>query len=219
MSPGVTHKPAASNWGTPESPFFFPRPTAKAGELLGPCIAGIGRRYDATLTLAPMARSTPGSISVQIEGLAIYVPETIAVTSPLMKDLQNGLDLRRGRLLDHPVVLRRGVAPPPASTDKTELQSPRSLAQAAINSCILPMTMVVRRIESSEDFIRYYGHCIIDSKPLKVNRILPVLGRHMSVLLASAADSIIITSLNGSVTVNSADGPVTISITAYPETL
>jgi hypothetical protein len=77
--------------------------------------------------------------------------------------------------------------------------------------------MVLRDIHSAEDFLKYYGHCIISYSVLKVREVRPAVGHTFGITLLSAADRAIVESLNGTVSVNSSQGRVTLLVLAYQE--
>lgn len=194
---------------------FAPVTVAQAHQMIAPCVKGVGQRYGAELTLERLAASAEGEVSVQVEGLAIYVPAAVAVTSPLMRDLQRGLDARQGRVLGHPVTIRRGPAPSADKPAKASLEK-TGLVQAALDRCLQPM--VLRRIDSSEDFILYYGRCLADAKELKIREMRPAAGRAMGITLLSLAEEPVVRGLNGPVSVVAANGPVTLTVVAYAQT-
>jgi hypothetical protein len=187
---------------------------AKAEEMIAPCVTGLGRRYGAELVVQRLAAAAEGDFAIQVEGLAIYVPAETAVTSPLMKDINRGLALRKGKILGHRVALRRGPAPS-ANKPGPEKGAQISAAQGAIDRCV--MTAVVRQIDSSEDFLKHYGGCLMRAPELKVREMRPAPGQKLTVALLSLAEEKIVQSLTGRVSVPGADGPVNVSLVAYPQ--
>lgn len=204
--------------GVADAKTFKPVTIAQAQQMLAPCVVAVGRRYNQNISIERLATAAEGGFSVQIEGLAIYVPENVAITDALMKDLNRSLEIRNGRVLGHPVVIRRGAAP---SANKPAFKSAGadvvSAVQNAVDACFQPMSL--RRIETAEDFILYYGRCIAEDKTLKVRELHPAPGHPMSVNLVSMADVPTVRSLNGAVKVAAANGLVTVSVIAYPETI
>lgn len=180
------------------------------------CVKAVGVRYNLPVTLERVAASAEGSVSIQVEGLALYIPASVGITDPLMKDLSFGIEKRQHRILGHRVMIRRGAAPKTTKRVGAKSAASASVAQDAIDQCILPT--VLRKIESSDDFIRYYGRCLVNFEALKIQTVRPSAGRSLSVTLLSLADAPTVRSLNGSLTVNAANGPVTVSVLAYPET-
>jgi hypothetical protein len=193
---------------------FRPVTAAQAEALLKPCVTAVGRRYGKDVTLEKLAAAPEGSMSTQVEGLALYLPADVAVTEPLMRDVQFGLGRRGDRVLGHQVLVRRGL---PAPSSNKPVTTPaaltRSVLQAAVDAC--PRTMVVRRIETSADFIAAYGGCILADKKLQVSLIRPAAAQPMGVLVQSDADAPVVRSLNGVVTIPAAGGPVMVSVAAF----
>ena len=200
-----------SECGVVDAKTFAPVTAAQAELMLEPCIESLNRRYNTTLTLARLAEAASGGVSTQVEGLAIYVPSGIALTSPVMRDLQHGLDARQHTILGHRVVIRRGQAP---STLKA---GQKSALQAAVDGCMQPMAL--RPILSAEDFIQYYGRCILKAEALKVRALRAAPAHPMTVELVSVADIRTVRALNGPVSVRAAGDLVTVSVLAYPETV
>lgn len=192
----------------------YVRPTAsQALKMLTPCFKAVETRYGQTIRLETLSTPKEGSLSVEAEGLAVYVPEQLGAVSPLMRDLEHALSSRSGRILGQPVVIRREVASP---SDNKPVTSPNALTisalQRTIDGCYT--TQVIRRIATSEDFIASYGRCIVSDPNLRVRDIRPA--RPMGVTLESGAEEAVVRTLNGQVRVFGGDGPVTLSVTAYP---
>ena len=197
---------------------FRPVPIAQASAMLSPCIAAVARRYGKTVKIDRLAIAPEGTMSAQVEGLAIYLSADIAVTDPVMRDLQYALSRRDGRILGHPVTVRRGA--PQASSNKpitTPAALTRSSLQGAVDSCL--HTLNIRRIETSEDFIQYYGACIVADKQLQVREIRPAAGQPLGVTVQSLADAPTVRSLNGLIKVPTAKGPVIVSVVAYAQSV
>ncbi|MDE2039324.1 MAG: hypothetical protein KGO96_04710 [Elusimicrobia bacterium] len=91
---------------------FVPVSARQARQMLRPCVRKLAQRYHLALTLDLMSDAAPGTMSTQVEGLALYVPQEAPVTSMAMRDLEYGLRLRRFVVLGQPIVLRRGPVPP-----------------------------------------------------------------------------------------------------------
>lgn len=94
---------------------------------------------------------------------------------------------------------------------------PSNAAQSALDRCILPM--VVRKVESGADFIRYYGGCLNRAPELKIKALKQSPGHRLGVLVLSAAEKPALDRLNGSVSVNTETGPVKVLLMAYSETV
>lgn len=203
--------------GVVDAKTFRPVTVAQAEQMIAPCLKAVGTRYAQSVTLERIAASNDGVFSVQVEGIAIYIPSEIAVTDALYKDLQYGIQKRNGRILGHPVLLRRGAAPDRNKDVKALAEAPKSLVQNAIDGCMQPM--VLRKVETAEDFILYYGRCITQDKSLKVRELRAAPNHPMSVTLLSLADGPTVQSLNGAVTVLAENGPVTVKVLAYPQTV
>lgn len=204
--------------GVVDAKTFAPVTVAKAEQMLAPCLAAVSRRYATPVAVERMAAAAEGGFSTQVEGIAIYVPQSVAVTDALMKDLQFALEHRQGHILGHLVMIRRGEAPSNLKQVKALGEaSEKSAVQTAVDECFQPMSL--RRIDTSEDFILYYGRCIVSAKNLKVRELHPAPGHPMSVALLSTGDTPTVRSMNGTVTVVAANGPVTVSVLAYPETV
>jgi len=168
---------------------------------VGPCLAAVSRRYgEGVSAMAGVVEAAPGKPPVM--GLLIETGPA-AVTSPMLRDLSHSLSLRNALLLGQPAKVSR------------EAEALRSPVQEALDKCVVPM--VVRAIDSSEDFLRFYGRCIRQSEPLKVQDIKPAPGRKLAVIILSAADEPTVRSLNGKVCVNTGCGPVEILVLAYPK--
>ena len=147
---------------------FVPVTLAKAQEMVAPCVAGLGRRYGISMIVERMAAGN--EVGTQIEGLALWVPGNVSVTSAVMKDLHLGLSLRNSRILGHPATVRRGAAP---SADKPACRRRVSAAQAAIDRCMV--TMVLRHRDERGFKIRPLPHF---SSELKVKDLRPAPDRN-----------------------------------------
>lgn len=188
-----------------DSRHIRPLTLAEAEAALKPCLQEVSQRYAAVVTaeidvvgvtLLPQVGTPPAVMGIALRTGA-------ALGSPLLRDLEHALSLRQGSLLGHPAAIRRSAETAPA---------PRSVVQDALDSC--PIAAVVRRIASSEDFIRAYGSCITRDSELKVREIHPAEGRGLAVFLVSAADRPTLESLNGLVAVNGGRGLVSVRILA-----
>ena len=190
------------------------QPTSKEAEaMLAPCVGALARRYNSPLSVESLPNAPENGVGAQVEGLAFYVPEQVAVTDPLMRDLQEGLSSRRGRVLGHQAFVRRGSAP----TANKPLLAPEALTQSSVQSAIDACITIqpVRRIRTSEEFIRLYGRCIVSDRRLGIKEIVPAPGRPMSVMLLSEAGLEVVRTLNGVVSVDHHEGPVRVSVIAH----
>lgn len=206
--------------GVVDAKTFRPVTVAQAEQMIAPCLKAVGTRYAEPVTLERIAASNEGGFSIQVEGIAIYIPAEIPVTAPLYKDLKYSLQQRNGRILGHVVLIRRGAAPDTLKDGKEVKalsNASKSLVQNAVDSCMQPM--VLRKIETAEDFILYYGRCIVSDKNLKVRELRPAPNHPMTVAVLSQAETPTVQSLNGTVTVVAENGPVTVSVLAYPQTV
>lgn len=173
---------------------FKPFTLKEAERALGPCMEAVSGRYETTVIVK--------SDLIQKDVMGIAIETKAPAGSALLRDLSHSLSIRGGALLGHPATIRRegeGIA--------------RSALQGAVDRCIQPM--VVRKIETSEDFLRYYEGCIRRAPELKVLDIRPAAG--LSVTVLTAATGRILQTLNGPIVVNAGEGPVAISVVAYPE--
>ena len=169
---------------------------------LKPCVAAVSRRYGQNLSaVAGTMESATGKSPV---GAILIETGPAAMTSPLLRDLARSLDLRKGLLLGQPAKISREGEPAPAA---------HSPVQAALDGCIV--TMMVRSIDSSEDFLRFYGRCLRQDAELKIRDIRPSPGRDLAVTILSAADEPTVRSLNGKVFANAGEGRVGILVLAY----
>ena len=194
---------------------FKPVTSAEAEQMLAPCVQGVSKRYNQPVRVERMAQQKEESMGVQIEGLALYVPEHVAVTDALMRDLNHALTARGGRILGHPVVVRRAPLPSENKPAFGPGLQTKSALQNTLDGCM--HAQVTRRIESSEQFIALYGRCIILDSKLRVSDVRPAAGRPLGVTLQSGADDTVVRSLNGLVRVDAENGPVVLSVVAYSE--
>lgn len=160
----------------------------EAVEALQPCFAALSKRYRARIQL-----------SADQKGLALVLDSNVTMTSPLRRDLSRALHNRENMLLGHAVILRReGDAPARVSS-----------LQKQYDECLKPM--VLRKIESSGDFLKHYGACFT-----KDFRIQPSPA-HKFGLMVQAAGSV--DALNGVIRVLAQNGEVELMVMAYSETL
>lgn len=159
---------------------------------LQPCLSAIASAYGTELSLKSDA-----------EGLAIETGLTSA-TSPLLRDLNYGLQKRQNRLLGHPVQVRRGVVP-----------QRRSRIQAVVDGCI--RTMVIGRIDSGADFLKVYGGCLKQEPSIK--EASPSKSHQLGLNVLAAGTQPEVESLNGAVSVRALNGLVEILVVAYPQTV
>lgn len=188
----------------PIRPFTLP----EAQEMLEPCMEKISGNYGARVTVKAGVVEAGEGDRGPILGLILWTSKGVTLENPMLRDLNYAIHARYDILLGHPAVVRR---------EGEQDLAARSAAQDSVDRCLLPM--VVRKIESGADFVRYYGRCISQDKSLKVMDIRPSLGHKLAVTVLSAADRPTVESLNGIVTVNAEDGPVSVLVLAYPETV
>ncbi|MBI5882236.1 MAG: hypothetical protein HZB91_03930 [Elusimicrobia bacterium] len=178
----------------------------EAVKVLQPCVDGVSRRSGMNIKAETGVVREATDSEGPVMGIVLRTGDA-SITSEGMRDLSYSLRQRNFELLGHPVRVRRA---------SDEAASRKSAAQEALDSCML--TTVLRKIESSADFINAYGKCITSSDALKVKELRPAPNRELGVLALSSASDVVVQSLNGAVSVNSQDGPVTVLIIAYPET-
>lgn len=182
---------------------LLPYPIDEAIEAIEPCLSAVSRRYSTEISAKASILDATGRKPTL--GLTLDIPSTLPAESPLIRDINHALGLRKGQLLGHPTVVRRNR---PAT---------RSAVQQALNACFLPS--VVQPIESSKDFIRIYENCLKRNPTLKVQEIRPAPGRPMAINLLSNADQPTVASLTGTVSVNCGAGPVNVMVIAYSKTV
>lgn len=156
---------------------------------LTPCFSSLAAVYGTKLSLKPEA-----------QGLAIETGLTSA-TSPLLRDLNYGLQKRHGFLMGHPVQVRRGTAP-----------ERRSRLQSVIDGCV--RTMVISRIDSGADFLKVYGGCLKQEPSIK--EAAPSKAHQLGLNVLAAGTQPEVESLNGVVAVRALNGLVEILVVAYP---
>jgi len=172
----------------------------EAADMANPCLKAVGAKVSATMVLQGgfLAASTEGRPAQT--GL-ILKTDLIPGSKP-HRDLVASLARRRNEILGHQVrLLTRGEVAPAAV----------SAVQAALRQCI--MTTVVRDIQTSEDFVKIYGRCLVRNADLKIDEIRP--GAGMTVTLKTEQTQKDVEALNGFVTVNAGKGPVQIMVVAY----
>ncbi|MEK7859410.1 MAG: hypothetical protein AAB320_09745 [Elusimicrobiota bacterium] len=178
---------------------------AEALATLAPCLREVSQRYGTNVSVASGFVPSRDSRGI-LAGIVLMTGQT-AIGSPLLLDLNDAIARRGGRLLGFPARVGRDGDGIPA----------RSRVQGALDRCMLPM--VVRKIESSEDFIKIFGRCITQDSEIKVSEIQAAVNRPLAVTLLTDSEGAAAESLNGSVIVNTGSGPVEISVLAYPKAL
>lgn len=177
----------------------------EAISMIKPCLSQVSTRYGAAVTAKKAAAAPEGGLAPQVQGIVLRIPTTVNLTNPLIRDLNQGIKSRNGRILGHPAMVRIEDDAKPAI----------SAAQAALDNCL--MTAVIRPVETSEDFIRYYGHCITQAQALKVTELRPSPGHKLGVIALCHGDKSLVESLNGYVAVSGEEGPVKVMVLAYPQ--
>ncbi len=188
---------------------FIKAPTIdEAEKMLKPCADALSSRYGSTVLATHGTPVVQDGFSAQVEMLKLEVPAGTPATSPLMRDLNRGLSLRNGRILGHRAFIER-------EADKKVDVAAAGLegAQSAIDRCILPM--VVRKIESGDDFIKYYGGCLRKASDLRVVDMKPWPGHKLGVVIMTDGGRVVAQSMTGPVSVVAANGPVKIDLVAY----
>ena len=165
-----------------------PLPINQAEEMLQPCMNSLSRRYGMRIT----TRVDYIGKSLR-QALVIRLSDLTAIDNEAFRDLNHALALRKHQLLGHPAELRREALPG------------RSVMQNAIDRCILPAVM--RKIESGQDFIGYYGGCLPRAAELKIKALKQSPGHRLGVMVLSSADQSMVETLNGSVSVRAGNGP------------
>lgn len=182
----------------------------EAVSVLQPCMRKLSARYGAVVKAqAGVVGISPNGRGA-VMGLVLRTQSSLPLGNSMLMDLNHTLSLRNNTLLGFKAVVRR-----PGDVQLESLS--QSAAQDALDRCLLPM--VVRKIESGADFIRYYGGCLTKDQSLKIQEIRPAEGHPMGVALVSLAAKPTVDSLNGTVSVNAENGPVSILVLAYPETI
>lgn len=172
----------------------------EAADLANPCLKAVGAKYQASLILQGgfLTAATVGQPA--LPGL-ILKTDLVPASKP-HRDLVASLARRHNQILGHQVrLLVRGEAAP-ASV---------SAVQEALKSCI--MTTVIRDIQTSDDFVKIYGRCLVKNPDLKISEIRPASG--LTVTMKTEQNEMGVEALNGFVTVNAGKGPVQIMVVAY----
>lgn len=186
------------------------------GELeraLKPCADALSARYGTEVAAERVASAQGGEFSIQIEGIVFLVPAGVAKTDAVLRDLEHGIARRGRKILGHPAFARPRAPESKKDKDGAEL----SVAQGAIDRCILPM--MLRKLESGADFIKVYGTCLKRDSTLKVQDLRPSPAHALGVMLLSQAAEPTLSKISGHVVVDTEHGPVQVMIVAYPETL
>jgi len=172
----------------------------EAADLAKPCLKAVAENDGIRMELQGgfIAAATAGHPPVT----GLILKTDLVPGSKPHRDLLASLARRDGRLLGHKVrVLTQGeVLPESVST-----------VQAALKQCI--MTTVIRDIQTSADFVKIYGGCLVKNPDLKIDEIRPSAG--MTVTLKTEQPEMGVEALNGFVTVNAGKGPVQIMVIAY----
>lgn len=180
----------------------------EAVNVLKPCLAGVSKRYAMGLQVD---RGVVGAVANgrgAVLGIVITADSTLLVGNSMIRDLNYALSLRGGQLMGFKAVVRRTTDPAPAVP---------SAAQAAIDRCMLPT--VVRKIETGDDFINYFGGCLRRAPELKVADLKSWTGHQLGVMVLTDSEGAAAESINGVVTVNGETGPVKVDVVAYPKTV
>ena len=172
----------------------------EAADLANPCLKAVGTKYQATMILQGGFLSASSLGQPAKPGLILKTD--LVLGSKPHRDLVASLARRHGELLGHQVrLLTRGEVAP-ASV---------SAVQEALKQCI--MTTVVRDIQTSSDFVKIYGRCLVKNPDLKIDEVRP--GAGMTVTLKTEQSDVGVEALNGFVTVNAGKGPVQLMVIAY----
>lgn len=181
---------ATPECGIADSKTLRPFSRDEALKSLSPCFNALSAKYGSVVALEAAPR-----------GLAVVLEKTVTMTSPLRRDLGFSLQRRDYRLLGQTVSLVR-------EGEKSRV----SRLQEQFDAC--PKPMVVRKIKSSEDFLKYYGGCVNQSGI----EVRPSPGHQLGLMVRGASRPQI-ESYNGVLTVMSTDGLVEMIVMAYPEQL
>ncbi|MBI3553229.1 MAG: hypothetical protein HY077_12105 [Elusimicrobia bacterium] len=178
----------------------------EAVKVIAPCMSAVSTRYALSLKADRGVVGTVKNGRGAILGIVMTAGTTTRVGNSMVRDLNYGISLRGGYLLGFKAVVRGENDPAPVVP---------SLAQEALDRCVMPM--VIRSIESGEDFIKYYGGCLRRAPELKVEDLKPWTGHQLGVLILTGEEGAAAEGLNGVVTVNGAKGPVNLDVVAYPK--
>jgi len=178
-----------------------------AVKVVSPCMSAVSARYAVSLQAERGIVGTVQNGRGAILGIVLSAGTTRLVGNSMVRDVNYSISLRGGRLLGFKAVVRRQGEP--------EIVVP-SLAQEAIDRCMLPM--VIRSIESGDDFIKYYGGCLKRAPELKVEDLKSWTGHRLGVMILTDSEGPAAEGLNGVVTVTGAKGPVSVDLIAYPKT-
>jgi hypothetical protein len=171
----------------------------EAADMANPCLKAVGAKYSSDMLLqggflAPADAGAPARTGL------ILKTDLVPGSKP-HRDLVASLARRRNQILGHTVrILTRGEVAPQSV----------SAVQDAIKSCIL--ITVVRDIQTSADFVKIYGRCLVKNPDLKIEEIRPTDG--MTVALKTSSAEKAVEALNGFVTVNAGKGPVQLMVVA-----
>ena len=172
----------------------------EASDLANPCLKAVGEKYQASLIL--QGGFLRASALGQPAKPGLLLKTDLIPGSKPHRDLMSSLARRHNELLGHQVrVLVRGEVAPASI----------SIVQDALKQCI--MTTVVRDIQTSSDFVKIYGRCLVKNPDLKIDEIRP--GEGMTVTLKTGQTDKGVEALNGFVTVNAGKGPVQLMVVAY----
>lgn len=169
-----------------------------AQKMLVPCLQAVSAAYQTKVTVKEGTLTPTDRMSAQVEVLLLQVPQGTGVQSPVMRDLNKALSMRRGQLLGHPAAV---------------VVEERKTPQEALDSCVLPM--VVRSIENGADFIKAYGGCLRKTPEFGIVEMQPWPNRPRGVILLIKGDKPVADSLTTTVEVDSADGKVKVDLVAY----
>ncbi len=180
----------------------------EAVNALKPCLDGVSARYAVLLKDDRGVVATVKNGRGAILGIVITAGTTNRVGNSMVRDLNYAISQRGGQLLGFKAVIRGENDPLPVIP---------SLAQEAVDRCMLPM--VIRTIESGDDFIKFYGGCLRQAPELKVEQLASWKGHQLGVMILTDNEGPAAEGINGVVTVTGAKGPVSVELVAYPKTV
>lgn len=190
-----------------DAKFFAPVSLDDAQKMLAPCMNALSSHYGMSVQAKSGTPNVEGEMSVQVEELLLKVPASAPVTSPLLRDLNHGLSLRGNRILGQKALVDRGA------DERT--QSAASEAQDALDHCMLPQ--VLRRIDSGDDFIKYYGGCLRHDDALRVVALQSWPGHQLGVIVLTQGGDVVAEGMTGPVQVTGENGPVKVDLVAYTQ--
>jgi len=89
-----------SQCGLVDAKFFAPVTLKQAQRAILPCLDSISKKYGVQIKarVGSIVSSNPKALTAQVQILLLDVAQSLSITHPLVRDLNYGLSLRRGRI-------------------------------------------------------------------------------------------------------------------------